>query len=245
MAKVPGRPFAVFDIDGTLIRWQLYHALADALAQRGHIEPESYQAMRDARLEWKRRAGSTFKDYEMQVVGIYEAMLKTLSFVQLDEAIDAVFEEYKDQVYTYTRDLIAKLKSENYLLFAISGSQTEIVAKVAGYYGFDDYTGTIYERQAGRFSGQRTVGSFYKDKTLKEMAAKHNGSFNNSLAIGDSASDAAMLKLVEQPIAFNPDADLFEEAKANGWKIIIERKNMVYELEKANGKYQLVKTNTR
>ena len=35
-----GRPFAVFDIDGTLIRWQLYHSIADTLARLGHIEPK-------------------------------------------------------------------------------------------------------------------------------------------------------------------------------------------------------------
>ncbi len=236
------RRFAVFDIDGTLIRWQLYHALADALAVRGHIDPKSYQAMREARLKWKRRMGGTFKDYERQVVMIYEAMLKTLTFEQLDEAIDDVFEEYKDQVYTYTRDLIAELKTRNYLLLAISGSQSEIVHKVAEYYGFDDYVGTVYGRSNSRFTGANSIGSFYKDKTLEKLAAKHGVTFKGSLAIGDSASDAAMLELVEQPIAFNPDADLFKVAKIKGWKIVLERKNMIYELEKADGKYQLVKT---
>ena len=241
MAK--GRPFAAFDIDGTLIRWQLYHALADALAERGHIDAKSYQAMREARLKWKRRSGGTFKDYEHQVVMIYEAMLKTLSFEQLDEAIDAVFDEYKDQVYTYTRDLIAELKASNYLLFAISGSQTEIVQKVADYYGFTDYIGTVYGRSGGNFTGADSIGSFHKDKTLQKLVAKHAASFEDSLAFGDSASDAAMLELVERPVAFNPDADLFKIAKDKGWKIVLERKNMIYELEKTNGKYELVKTN--
>lgn len=241
MAK--GRPFAAFDIDGTLIRWQLYHALADALAERGHIDAKSYQAMREARLKWKRRMGGTFKDYERQVVMIYEAMLKTLTFEQLDEAIDAVFNEYKDQVYTYTRDLIAKLKADNYLLFAISGSQTEIVKRIAEYYGFTDYTGTVYGRSGGKFTGANSIGSFHKDKTLRKMIAKHQATLDGSLAIGDSASDAAMLELVERPVAFNPDADLFKIAKAKGWKIVLERKNMIYKLESSDGEYELVETN--
>jgi HAD superfamily hydrolase (TIGR01490 family) len=241
-----GRKFAVFDIDGTLIRWQLYHALADALAQRGHIEPKSYQAMRDARLQWKRRSGSSFKDYERQVVFIYEKVLQTLKFDQLDEAIDAVFEEYRDQVYTYTRDLIADLKQKNYLLFAISGSQTEIVAKIADYYGFDDYEGTVYARAEKGFSGQKSTRTYlHKDQVLKDMMARHKVGFGSSLAIGDSRSDAAMLELVEQPIAFNPDAELFKIAKDRGWKTVLERKNMVYELEKQGSRYELVKTSSR
>ncbi len=234
----------MFDIDGTLIRWQLYHALSDSLAQRGHIEPKAYQAMRQARLQWKRRAGNSFKDYEKQVIFIYEAVLKTINFSQLDEAIEAVFAEYKDQVYTYTRDLIAGLKRKDYSLFAISGSQTEIVAKIASYYGFDDYEGTAYERLEQGFSGKKTTRTFlHKDQVLKDMMAKHKVGFVGSLAIGDSRGDAAMLELVEQPIAFNPDAELFEIAQQRGWKIVIERKNMIYELEKSDGQYRVVKTN--
>src|SRR6266550_3580667 len=102
------RKFAVFDIDGTLIRWQLYHAIADTLAAKGNIDPEVYKTMKQARMAWKRRSGGSFRDYERQVIEVYEAVLTTLSFEQFESAIEAVFEEYKDQVYTYTRDLIAK-----------------------------------------------------------------------------------------------------------------------------------------
>jgi HAD superfamily hydrolase (TIGR01490 family) len=238
-----GRKFAVFDIDGTLIRWQLYHAIADALAQRGHIDPKTYQTMRQARMAWKRRTGGSFRDYELQVIGIYDAVIKTLSFEQLDEAIDAVFDEYKDQVYTYTRDLIANLKKKGYLLFAISGSQTEILAKVTKYYGFDDYVGSVYERKKTKFTGEKFIGSRQKDKSLKDLVKRRGAGWKDSIAIGDSHSDILMLELVDQPIAFNPESQLFEHAKKQGWKIVLERKNMVYELEKRGGKYELVKTN--
>jgi HAD superfamily hydrolase (TIGR01490 family) len=243
MAEKSGRPFAVFDIDGTLIRWQLYHAIADALARRGHIKPQTYQTMRDARMIWKRRAGGSFKDYEVQVIEVYEAVLKTLSFEQVEEAIDAVFEEYKDQVYTYTRDLIAKLKQQKFLLFAISGSQTEIVAKVAYYYGFDDYIGTVYEWGVSGFSGAKlSIGSLDKDQNLQRLVQKHKTSFEGSFGIGDSHSDIKMLELVDHPIAFNPERALFEPAQRAGWKIVIERKNMIFELEKRGERYELVKT---
>lgn len=238
-----GSKFAAFDIDGTLIRWQLYHAVTDELARQNRIKPETYQTIRDARKEWKRRKGSTFKDYERQVIEIYESVLKTLTFDQFESAISAVFEEYKDQVYTYTRDLIGELKRKNYLLFAISGSQTEIVAKVADYYGFDDYVGTVYERSVAGFSGGKVIGSFNKDKTLRELTAKHKVGYAGSIAVGDSHSDASMLDLVEVPIAFNPDRELFEHASQKEWKVVIERKNMIYELAGRQGKYELVKTN--
>jgi|SRR5579862_6152783 len=242
---VQGRKFAVFDIDGTLIRWQLYHAIADTLARQGHIKPEVYQTMKDARMTWKRRLGGSFRDYERQVIEVYEAILKELSFSQFEEAADVVFEEYKDQVYTYTRDLIAKLKKDGYVLFAVSGSQTEIVAKIADYYGFDDYVGTTYERTGQGFSGAKTIGSLDKDKTLKELVKKHGVSFKGSIGVGDSRSDISMLELVERAIALNPEADLFEHAKNAGWEVVLERKNMVYELKKRGSGYELVKASAR
>jgi HAD superfamily hydrolase (TIGR01490 family) len=240
-----GRPFAAFDIDGTLIRWQLYHAITDAFAKLGHIDNDDHQAIRETRLKWKRRQpGSSFKDYETQVVKTYQEALKNLQPSEVDKAVDLVFDEYKDQIYTYTRQLITDLKSKNYFLLAISGSQTEIVAKIAAHYGFEDYVGTYYEHQDNKYTGKVTVGSFYKGKVLKEMVKKHNLSWQDSVAIGDSHSDVAMLELVQQPIAFNPEKQLYDIAIKQGWKIVIERKNIIYELEKRGQNYELVKTSS-
>lgn len=243
MSRADVRPFAAFDIDGTLIRWQLYHAITDEMAARGHVKQADYQSMHNARMAWKKRSGSSFREYELQVVDIYQSMLKTVTYEQYLHAIDAVFEEYKDQVYTYTRDLIKRLRGHDYLLFAISGSPKEIVAKVADYYGFDDFVGRIDDHKDNAFTGESYSPIFKKDQTLKDLASKHNLSFAGSLAIGDSHSDVAMLQLVEQPVAFNPELSLYEYAKTRGWKIVIERKNVVFELESRDGNYQLVKTN--
>lgn len=242
-AAAARKPFAVFDIDGTLIRWQLYHAISDATVKLGYVAPYTYQTVKDARMDWKRRTGSgSFKSYEKQLIETYEQVLKELTMEQFMKAADVVFDEYKDQVYTYTRDLIIELKKKNYLLFAISGSQVEIVEKIAHYWGFDDWVGTIYGYKNGLFSGTKTVGSADKSKALEKLIKKHKATSDGSVAVGDSASDIPMLKKVERPIVFNPDSELFELAKQKGWRLVIERKNMVYELEKRDGKYELVKT---
>ncbi|MBI2589392.1 HAD family phosphatase [Candidatus Saccharibacteria bacterium] len=244
MAKKTGRPFAVFDIDGTLVRWQLYHAVADSLVKLGYIDSGAYAAVRDARMQWKRRSGpEAFKIYERQLVKAYEKILLKLTLKQFNEAAKAVFEQYKDQIYTYTRELTKKLKAEGYLLFAISGSQSEIVEKIASYYGFDDFVGTHYHHENGRFTGAVTVHLGGKHLILEELVKKHRASAASSIGVGDSANDISMLEAVETPIAFNPDRKLFDVAQSKGWKIILERKNMVYELEQQNGKYVLAKTN--
>lgn len=238
--------FAAFDIDGTLIRWQLYHATTDSLARLGHLDDELHKRIKDARMAWKnRQSGRSFAEYEKEVIAIYEEVLTGLTKKQSDEAIEAVFNEYKDQVYTYTRDLLVQLKKRGYLLFAISGSQTEIVGKIAARYGFDDYVGTVYEHAAGRFTGGKTIGSARKDLTLKSLIKKYGAQLTGSIAVGDSKSDIAMLELVETPIAFNPEKELFEHARKMGWDVVVERKNLIYELKEQDGRYVLAETSRR
>lgn len=234
------QPFAVFDIDGTLIRWQLYHAVVDKLAKEGALGVNARDKLHEARMVWKRRVEpDAFKSYEKTLIEVYESALNTLSASLFDDMVHSVIDEYKEQTYTYTRDLARALKSEGYVLLAISGSHQELVEQLAKHYEFDDWSGTRYERLGAGFSGQKFVASSDKKKGLQEMVAKHDLTYENSIAIGDSLSDAPMLELVERPIAFNPDRALFEIARKQSWKIVIERKNMIYELEKKNGGYSL------
>ena len=241
MAGKVKRPFAVFDIDGTLIRWQLYHAVADELARRGHFGAIEYQAVREARLQWKKRAGEdSFKDYEHALVNLVDQAMAGLSVAELESACRTVIHEYKDQVYTYTRNLISELKSKNYLLFTISASQSEIVRMLAEYYGFDGYGGSEYEVVNGHYTGKKEVlQRERKPELLKALAARHGASYKDSIAVGDSESDIPMLEAVERPVAFNPTKFLYDHAVTNGWKIVVERKNVIYELEPSQNGYSL------
>lgn len=235
------RPFAVFDIDGTLIRWQLYHALADELARRGHLDTKQFQKVRAARMAWKKRTDNdSFTQYEHTLVELVDEAITGIRVTDLAVACSSVLAEYKDQVYTYTRQLIRGLKAKNYLLFAISASQAEIVSLLAEYYGFDDYGGSIYEVKDGVFTGQADIlRQERKPEYLKQLVSTHHARWQDSMGVGDSESDIPMLATVEQPIAFNPTKKLFEHAEKQGWPIVIERKNMIYKLEPKSGSYIL------
>lgn len=235
------RKFAVFDFDGTLIRWQLYHSVVDKLAKMGVIDQKDFQKMSNARMRWKNRSSdNAFHEYEQTVVPIYEKALKSIGPKDFDRTVDEVFSQYKDQVNTYTRRLLTKLKREGYFLIAISGSHQEIVEKIARYHGFDVWLGTIYEKVNGRFSGKISAyPAGAKDKSLRKIIKDYGLSSEGSIAIGDSASDIPMLEMAERPIVFNPTRELLEQAKKDDWKIVIERKSVVYELDSEDGRYLL------
>lgn len=235
------KKFAVFDIDGTLIRWQLYHGLVDQLAKEGHVSQDQHATIKNARMAWKNRHHDhTFSDYQSTLVKVFHDILHSLPADAFDRAIDTVFDTYKDQVYTYTRDLLKTLKQQGYTLFAISGSHHEIIKKLADYYGFDDAVGNEYQRDNNSFTGMHQYTVDNKPEILKKLVERHDVSWAESIAVGDSGSDASILELVERPIAFNPDQKLFAIAREHGWTIVIERKNVIYNLEQSDGRYLLV-----
>lgn len=232
--------FAVFDIDGTLIRWQLYHAVVDRLAKRGLLGPDSHESIHKARMVWKNREHpEAFKAYEAEVIKAYESALPKLSVDDFQTIAEEIAKEYSSQTYRYTRDLVKRLKDQGYILLAISGSHQELVEYIGQQYGFDDCLGTQYLRKAGHFSGKQIFVAADKQAALNQLIKKHDLSLAGSYAVGDSLSDAPMLAMVEKPIAFNPDRQLFEAATKAGWPIVIERKNVIYQLDKQGDSYQL------
>jgi HAD superfamily hydrolase (TIGR01490 family) len=232
--------FAVFDIDGTLIRWQLYHAVVDRLAKKGLLGEDAKERLREARMHWKKREHvESFRQYELTLIEVYEAALPNLDPRTFDQNVQEVIDEYKEQVYTYTRDLIVTLKGEGYMLLAISGSHHELVEKIAETYGFDAWQGSQYQRKSGKFTGEKFVASHDKRTVLQNMISEHKLTKEGSVAVGDSASDAPMLEMVDRPIAFNPDQNLFKIAQENHWPIVVERKNVIYQMEARDGSYIL------
>ena len=234
--------FAVFDIDGTLIRWQLFHAVVHSLGKRGLMLPAAHKRIKQARMQWKVRTDPDgFTLYENVLVKEYIGALQTIGPEQYEEVVQEVFDEYKDQTFTYTRDLVKVLKAEGYFLIAISGSQQDVVERLAKHHGFDVAIGSVLEQLDGEFTGRINTPIFDKAKVLRRLMAEHNLTASGSYGVGDTSSDAVLLELVEHPIAFNPDKKLFAAAQEHGWKIVVERKNVVYELEQSAGKYSLAR----
>jgi phosphoserine phosphatase len=54
-----------------------------------------------------------------------------------------------------------------------------------------------------------------------------------SVMIGDSEGDLPLLSLVGRPIAFNPSLPLARIARRKGWRIVVERKDVVYDIRDA------------
>ncbi|MDB5264812.1 MAG: hypothetical protein JWN64_383 [Parcubacteria group bacterium] len=225
-------PVAAFDIDGTVFRSSLLIELVEALIERDIFPKELRKTYEDAQEMWMNRRGE-YGPYIQKVVLAFAKHAKGLRYVDLADVAGEIIESKKERVYQYTRDLIKELKGKGYYLLAVSHSPKFIVDGFAYELGFDKSYGTFYETDAtGCFTG--TVAEEHvimnKSSVLKRAVEKGNLTLNGSYAVGDTESDISMLELVEHPIAFNPNRLLYRHAKQKEWDIVVERKDVIYEI---------------
>ncbi|HQU07569.1 MAG: hypothetical protein B7X04_01310 [Parcubacteria group bacterium 21-54-25] len=225
------RPVAAFDIDGTIFRSSLLIELVERLIEKGVFPRETRAVYAKEHREWLDRKGD-YASYIRKVIDAFGAQLKGVPYGDVADAAGEVIEEMKDRVYRYTRDLVKDLKRRGYYLLAISHSPKFIVDGFGYEMGFDKTYGIFYATGASSaFTGAIEDEELIMNKgtILQRAVHKENLTLDQSVAVGDTESDLPMLELVTTPIAFNPNQLLYREAKRNSWKIVAERKDVVYE----------------
>lgn len=236
------RKFAVFDIDGTLYRWQLFHELVQELTLADVFPDNTFRTVDSAWNDW-RGGNLDFHSYEDLVVKTLIKYLPLIPIATFETACDKVIAQSGHKLHAYPKQLLQSLKDEGYVIIAISGSQQELLERFGAMHGFDIVIGAIYERKEGHFTGKferMTIG--HKAELLAKLIQTENLSLSGSVAIGDSDGDGDILAMVERPIAFNPSEGLFIQAKQRGWSIVIERKNIAYRMEKQDDVLVLAET---
>lgn len=224
---------AIFDIDGTIFRSSLIVELVNGLVEAGIFPEKARKEMEADYLAWLNRRGS-YDNYIWKVVHIHEHYIKDVKVDEVRPVVKRVIDWQKDRVYRYTRDLIARLKKERHFLLAISGSPAYVVSSFADYMGFAEYRAREFSVQEGVFTGECPNDDYMrrKDQVLKDFLANSGirADLGRSIAVGDTDGDIPMLEMVGRPVAFNPNMPLAEHAKRKGWKIVVERKDVIYEV---------------
>jgi HAD superfamily hydrolase (TIGR01490 family) len=225
------RKIAVFDVDGTIFRSSLVVELVNGFVERGIFPHIAEKELNKDYIAWLNRTGS-FENYIKKVVDIFKKHIGGSEEKLTKKTLKEIVKSQKDHTYVFTRELIKRLKKENYFLIAISGSPVFSVEEFAKKWGFDRYFGSVYEVKKGKFTGKILNDPAWLKHEVLSNFLKENKKFGlkGSVGVGDSEIDISFLKLVDNPIAFNPDIKLAKYAKANKWRIIIERKNVIYEL---------------
>lgn len=231
------KKIAIFDIDGTVFRSSLLVELIESLIAAGIFPPGVKKHYAEAWKRWQARTGSAksgFSYYEFitNVVFAYRQHIKGVRRADVWKIAERVVEFHKVRLYRYTRDLLKRLRKTHYLL-AISHSPYEAVAPFARSLGFDKVYAMVYEVDGRvRFTGRVLYEDIilHKGKVLERALKKGNFTLAGSVGVGDTESDISFLEKVEMPIAFNPSMKLYRHARKKRWKIVVERKDVIYKL---------------
>lgn len=240
------KQFAVFDIDGTIARTSLLQQLVRVLVTRGKLDIGPAEQIENLLHDFRQRiADDNFGEYMKKAVDImFQSMPKGLTVEEYDEIIDVVVKMSLTHTYVYTRQLIQTLKHNNFFLISISGSELRAVSAFSKALGFDAWVGQVqYLNDGKKLTGQVQALGQPKDKILQTIIKKFDLETRGSLAVGDTSSDISVLSMVENPIVFNPNQELFKIAREKGWMVVLERKDMVYGMTLENNRYVLKQVN--
>lgn len=222
---------AVFDIDGTIFRKNLAFELINELSWLGIFDKGVRKRLVKLYVDWLNHKG-VYEAYRKALVDLYAKNLKGCNKKDIERASKIITPFYKDRTYIFANQLIERLKKENYNIIAVSGSPAEIVEEYNKYLKFDKVFGTIYSvDEKNIFTGEIDFDPV-KDKgqVVKQYAAENNLTFAGSYGVGDTESDAKFLCLVENPFALNPNENLRNIAQKSGWKIVVEKKDVIYQI---------------
>lgn len=230
--KTEKRKVAVFDVDGTIFRSSLLIQLVDKLIEKGAIDRDAQRVYERAHKEWLDREGD-YQEYIEAVIKAFRSHLKGLHYGMLADAAEELVNEQWKRTYRYTRDLLKRLKAKGHYLLAVSHSPKTVLDKFCPRLGFNKVYGIVYEIGpqdcfTGNVAEEHLI--YNKANILKRAVEKEDLTLAGSIGVGDTESDISFLEMVAEPICFNPNAKLYRYAKRMKWKVVVERKDVVYEL---------------
>ncbi|MCD5362437.1 HAD family hydrolase [Chromobacterium aquaticum] len=218
------RNLALFDLDHTLIAGDSDFEWPRFLIQRGILEQARYDE----------RNNHFYEQYRQGTLDIHEYLtfalepLKHFSRAELDALHADYLEQHIKPIITRkARELLAAHAAQGDEIIIITATNRFITGPIARELGVEHLIAIeLEEEEDGRFTGCVSgVPSFQQGKiTRLQQWLDERGlsmdSYEQSFFYSDSHNDLPLLKLVDQPVAVDPDDTLRAHAEQQGWRVI-------------------------
>ncbi len=211
---------AIFDLDNTLLAGDSDYLWGQYLSEKSYVDAESYQ-----------QTNQDFYDqYLAGTMDIYEFLnfqFKPLADTPLD-----VLHHWRDDylktkidpiILPAARELIAQHKQRGDVLLIISATNDFITAPIAEKLGIENLIATQAEMINERYTGKvKGTPSYQQGKVtrIQTWLQDNQQTLADSYFYSDSHNDLPLLKLVDHPVAVDPDPKLHLFATENDWRII-------------------------
>ncbi|KMN76329.1 phosphoserine phosphatase [Chromobacterium sp. LK11] len=218
------RNLALFDLDHTLIAGDSDFEWPRFLIQRGILEQAHYDE----------RNNYFYRQYQQGTLDIHEYLafalepLKRFSRAELDALHADYLEQHIKPIITRkARELLAAHAAQGDEIIIITATNRFITGPIARELGVEHLIAIeLEEEEDGRFTGRVSgVPSFQQGKiTRLQQWLDERGlsmdSYGQSFFYSDSHNDLPLLKLVDHPVAVDPDDTLRAHAEQQGWRVI-------------------------
>ncbi len=211
---------AIFDLDNTLLAGDSDHAWGEFLVDAGLVDTESYRKQND----------QFYQDYlngELDVMRYQQFALAPLIGQDPDklEAWRKAFMEsrirpmYQDRA----KDLIARHRARGDTLMIITATNRFVTAPIAEELDIRHLIATEPEMNGAHYTGGvEGIPSFQDGKILRlrEWLKAHPETLDGAWFYSDSHNDLPLLRLVDNPVAVDPDPTLEQYARDQGWTVM-------------------------
>ena len=211
---------AIFDLDNTLLNGDSDHAWGEFLVENHIVDSNTYREAND----------HFYQQYQQGALNIYEyldfalAPLATHSRAQLDDWHQQFMASKVAAMRLHkTDELLAEHRRKGHYLLIITATNLFVTEPIARALGVDAILATEPEIVDGKYTG-RVQGTpcFQEGKVTRLQAwlADNDHDLAGSFFYSDSHNDLPLLKLVDNPVAVDPDPTLKAHADANNWPVI-------------------------
>ncbi|MEV4094621.1 HAD-IB family hydrolase [Streptosporangium saharense] len=213
---------AFFDVDNTMMRGASIYHFARGLASRGLFTTRDLVRFALGQVIFRVR-GDENPDH------IAKARETALAFVagsKVEEIVrlgEEIYDEVMaDRIWAGTRALAQSHLDAGRRVWLVTATPVELARVIAQRLGLTGALGTVAETEDGVYTG-RLVGDLLhgpaKAEAVRALARREGLDLSRCSAYSDSANDLPLLSLVGHATAINPDAELREYARENGWEV--------------------------
>jgi HAD superfamily hydrolase (TIGR01490 family) len=214
---------AFFDLDKTLLPGSSLFPLAREMYRQRYFTLRDIARLGSDQLRY--RAFGTEAEGPMERARA--ASLEAIRGRRQEEVIavgrSVAREELLPRLYPQAVELLSRHKRAGREVYIASSSPEDYLALLAEELGIDGVIGTRAEVVDGRYTGELDgpmVHGPEKASRVAKLAADRGLDLTRCHAYSDSVNDLAMLELVGNPVAMNPDRRLLVIARKRGWQVL-------------------------
>jgi HAD superfamily hydrolase (TIGR01490 family) len=226
---------AIFDLDGTLLMGRVWPAfIKHHFSQKVHRHEAAAYLLRNFGRYFMYKGGLVSRSVVWEVFGKeIVTMLRGMDDARATPILERIYhDDIRENLDPMLLERWEALGQEGVRRFIISGSPDPLLHVIGSHLGATAAFGTLPEKQAGRYTGE-IVGALCSDeekaRRLTTYLAQQGWEvdWQRSFSFADSFTDLPILRLVGQPIAVRPDAELYAYAQAANWPILGEPDNKI------------------